>query len=203
VRWKPRVQSPEGFFLAVDRAWDGTREPRIPLRVIGSVALMLQTDYARPTNDGDVLETIDLDRPTKERLLASAGKGTKLAAQHGMYVDLVADGLPFLPRPPVWHPLIELNHALTVFEVAVLDIVDVVVAKLKRFHANDRSDIKEMVDRDLVPHDRLVLRFRSAFDIFSADARAEELPHYRRNLHQVERDMLGVPETEIELPNWI
>jgi hypothetical protein len=60
-----------------------------------------------------------------------------------------------------------------------------------------------MIDRDLVPHDRLVARFRSAVDVFSGDARAEELSRYVRNLHRVERDMLGVRASEIELPGWI
>jgi len=32
------------------------------------------------------------------------------------------------------------------------------------------------------------------------DARASELPRYIANFHRVERDMLLVPETEIELP---
>ncbi|HEY1551709.1 MAG TPA: hypothetical protein VGG28_27970 [Kofleriaceae bacterium] len=30
-----------------------------------------------------------------------------------------------------------------------------------------------------------------------------DLPKYVANLHRVERDMLGVDETEIELPSWI
>jgi hypothetical protein len=76
------------------------------------------------------------------------------------------------------------------------------VSKLKRFHANDRGDIAAMIERDLVPHDRLIERFRRAVDVFSGDARAEELPRYLRNLHQVERDMLGVAETDIDLPEW-
>jgi hypothetical protein len=50
---------------------------------------------------------------------------------------------------------------------------------------------------------RLVERFRAAVDAFSGDARAEDLPRYVRNLHRVERDFLLVPETEIELPDWI
>ena len=33
---------------------------KVRLRVIGSSALMLQTDYARGTKDSDVLETADL-----------------------------------------------------------------------------------------------------------------------------------------------
>jgi hypothetical protein len=40
-------------------------------------------------------------------------------------------------------------------------------------------------------------------DVFSCDARAEDLPRYVRNLQEVERDMLGVNESEIDLPGWI
>lgn len=120
----------EDFFREIDRAWRGPRDAKIELRVLGSAALMLQTDYVRGTNDGDV-------------------------------------------------------------------------SKLKRFHANDQSDVKAMIDRELVPHDQLVTRFRDAVDAFSGDARAEELPRYVRNLHRVERDMFGVAESEIEPPSRI
>ena len=60
-----------------------------------------------------------------------------------------------------------------------------------------------MIERGLVPHERLIERFRSAVDMFLGDAREVELPRYIANLHRVERDMLLVPETEIELPSWI
>lgn len=144
----------EDFFREIDRAWRGPRDAKIELRVLGSAALMLQTDYVRGTNDGDVLETASLTGEIKSMLLAMAGKGTRIHQRHGIYLDVVAGGLPFLPHPPRWLPLAEMNASLGVFEVAVLDVVDVVVSKLKRFHANDQSDVKAMIDRELVPHDR-------------------------------------------------
>ena len=49
----------------------------------------------------------------------------------------------------------------------------------------------------------MIARFRSAIDIFSYDARADDLPKYIEHLHRVERDMLDVNETEIELPPWV
>ncbi len=192
------------FFRDLDRAWGKapSRGP-ITLRVIGSAALMLQTDYERGTSDGDILETVDLTVPVKARLLELAGRASPLHRRHGIYLDVVAAGVPFLPQVPRWHPHATLNGSLSAFEVEVLDVVDVVVSKLKRFHANDQSDVEAMVDRALVAHGDLVARFRSAVEVFSGDARAEDLPRYVQRLHRVERDLFGAPESLIELPGWI
>lgn len=191
------------FFQEIDRGWRGSRATKIPLRLIGSAALMLQADYRRGTKDGDVWQTASITDEIKASLIAMAGKGTSLHKRHGIYIDVVANGLPFLPSPPRWHAQGELNATLTTFEVEVLDVVDVVVSKLKRFHANDQSDVKAMIDLDRVPHAQLVERFRTAMDVFTGDARAGQLRGYIANLNRVERDMLGVDETEIELPDWI
>lgn len=192
----------EEFFREVDDRWTWPAPMRIPLRLIGSTALMLQTAYQRGTKDSDVLETIDLSAETKDRLLTVAGAGTELHRRRRLYLEIVANGIPFLPWPPAWRrvdPLGNLRH----FELSALDVVDVVVSKLKRLNANDLSDIAAMVDLDLVPHQALIDRFRSAVDVFSGDARAEDLPKYVANLHRIERDLLGAAETEIELPTWI
>jgi hypothetical protein len=199
------VQVIRDFFVEIDQSWlqqqADTRKVR--LSIIGCGALMLQASYERGTKDSDVFETVDLTGEVKERLRALAGPGTALHARRNLYIDIVSNGIPFLPRGPIWHPTPEINGALDHFELRVLDVVDVVVSKLKRFNANDQSDIDAMIERDLVPHARLIARFRSAVDEFNGDARAEDLPKYVANLHRVERDMLLVPETEIELPSWI
>ncbi|MEP7124334.1 MAG: DUF6036 family nucleotidyltransferase [Byssovorax sp.] len=190
----------DAFFQDIDARWPDVDAIKIPLRLIGATALMLQADYERGTKDSDVFET-EAITAIKPRLLALAGAGTPLHQKHRMYLDVVGNGVPFLPGASVWHPQVELNRSLRKFEIAVLDVVDVVVTKLKRFHSNDQSDVQAMIERGLVPHDRLLSRFLSAVDHFQYDARAEEeLPRYVRNLNRVERDMLGVPETAIELP---
>jgi hypothetical protein len=195
----------ESFFQEIDRRWQRTESPqdKIRLRLIGSAALMLQTDYERGTKDSDVLETAQLTEGLQARLLELAGKGTDLHVRHKIYLDIVQGSLPFLPQVPLCHPLSALNQSLQHFEVEVLDIVDVVVSKLKRFNPNDVSDIHAMVDRDLVDHGRLIQRFEAAADAYSMDARASDLPKYVKNLNRVERDSFGVPETPIELPAWI
>ncbi len=191
------------FFAELDAQWPWSVDAPVELRIIGSAALMLQASYDRGTKDGDVLETRELVPTIKQRLLDLAGPGTEIHRRRGIYVDVVAGGIPFLPQRPRWHPLNELNHSLAHFRLYALDVVDVVVSKLKRLSANDASDIEAMVERGLVQHDDLAARFREAVDYFACDARAEDLPRYVANLHRVERDMLGVAETPIELPAWI
>jgi hypothetical protein len=192
----------EDFLFAIDRVWEGETATRIPLRVIGSTALMLQVDYVRGTKDSDVLKAASLTPEIQAHLLRLAGNGTPLATKHRMYLDLVPGGLPFLPLVPKWNKVDDLNRKLVHFQVEVLGIVDTVVSKLKRFSADDQADIKAMVDRDLVEHADLVERFLSAVDRFSGDARADDLPEFLNHLHQIERDLFFVAESEIDLPDW-
>jgi len=94
---------------------------------------------------------------------------------------------------------LELEH----FDVTFLDVVDVVVSKLKRFEPKDRGDIAAMVDLGLVPHGQLIDRFRLAADMYLHDARADDVPTIIDNLHHVEREILAVDETELVLPPWV
>jgi hypothetical protein len=197
------VPTVDEFFKELDARWGEAPPAKIRLRIIGSSALMLQTNYERGTKDSDVLETHDLTANVKKRMLDLGGLGSNLHTRHRLFIDFVRNAVPFLPQVPIYHAKADLNSQLHCFELEVLDVVDVVVAKVKRFHANDRSDIEAMVERDLVPHSALVERFRAAVDIFACDARADDLPRYVRHLDVVERDFLGVEETEIELPRWI
>jgi hypothetical protein len=188
----------------LDAAWTLAHADPIPLRIIGSTALFLQSDYERGTKDSDIIQTLELAPEIATELRSLAGERTALHERHRIYLDLVGSGvpfLPFLPHPPQWLPIdLRLSH----FELSVLDVVDVVVSKLKPFRQSDVDDIEAMIDRDLVAHDMLVARFKSAVDYFTWDARAETgLPQYIANLNVVERDLLGVDETEIELPRWL
>jgi hypothetical protein len=85
------------FWNEIDRLWPPS--PAQTIRIIGSGALMLQTQYQRATNDSDVLEATDLDSTTRQRLVDIGGKDTALASKFSMYVDIVNSGIPFLPHP--------------------------------------------------------------------------------------------------------
>lgn len=188
-----------GNFLAeIDARWKPTGEEPIRLQIIGSAALMLQAAYERGTKDGDVLES-GLGSPAiKERLLALAGPGTDMHRQFRVYIDVVKRAILFLPQQPLFRPLPGLS--LKNFEAEVLDVNDVVLSKLKRYSNDDANDIRAMVDRKLIDHARLVARFEAAADWFSIDARAPDVSRYLKNLHTVERDILGIPPSNIELP---
>ncbi len=191
------------FFAELDQAWPHPTASPIALHLIGSTALMLQTSYQRGTKDSDVLETIELTRELQARLAIVAGPGSALRTRHRMYLEIVRGGIPFLPQQPVWHRVDLAGVVLRHFELRVLDVVDIVVSKLKRLHANDLADIEAMVALGHVTHERLIARFKAAVDMFAYDARAADLPGYVENLHQVERDILGVAESDIVLPSWI
>ncbi|MBO6940118.1 MAG: hypothetical protein JJ863_34420 [Deltaproteobacteria bacterium] len=112
----------ERFIRAIAGAWHEDSFPT--LRIIGSTALMLQTDYERGTKDSDVLETAELDGATKERLLLLAGKGTVLAQRWRLYLDIVDNGLPFLPQTPNWHRLASFpNHQVFALDRSRLALI--------------------------------------------------------------------------------
>ncbi len=189
------------FLAEIDEKWKPLGGEPIRLRIIGSAALMLQTDYERGTKDGDILEAEEITHAVREQLLALAGPKSPLFEKYRMYVEVVLRAILFWPRGPVFHPVKELS--LKNFTVEVLDVTDIVVSKIKRLNQNDVDDIKAMAEMNLLDHKKLVSRFKSAVDRFSTDARAEDLPKYIKNLNRIERDFLGVPESKIELPEWM
>lgn len=192
----------EDFFVDLDRRWKLPQAERIPLRVIGSAALMLQTEYARRTKDSDVMETDHITAPIRKALLEIAGQKTEFHTRYAMYLDIVPRATPFLPHPPDYRPVAGLK-GLKNFAVDALDATDVVVSKLKRFNANDVYDVEAMVSMGAVEHARLIERFRSAVDGYELDARIEDVRKVIANLHTIERDCCQVPETEIDLPGWM
>lgn len=88
----------EAFLRELDAAWAREGAAPVRLRLIGSAALLLRTDYARGTKDSDVLETAEVDPAVRERLVGLAGPGTDLHRRHRLYVDVVARSLPRVER---------------------------------------------------------------------------------------------------------
>ena len=174
------------------------------LRVIGSTALMMQAEYLRGTKDGDVLETDNIDPAMKAELLGLAGKGTRLAQKHQIYLDIVSRSILMLPQEPRFHPLPGISARLVHFEIEALDIVDVAISKLKPYRPSDAADIQAMADLGHIDPDQFKERFLSAIDCFAdGSTGAEKLPTIVANFHEVQREYLFVDETAIDLPGWI
>ena len=189
------------LFKEIDAKWTAIGGEPIPLQVIGSAALMLQHNYHRVTKDGDVLETTSVTPEVRKQLESLAGKGSEIHKRYKIYIDIVLKSLPLLPQQPLFHSVKEPN--LNNFSLFALDAVDVVVSKIKRFNQSDVNDIRAMVKLRVIDHTKLVERFKAAVDAFAEDARAEDLPKCVQRLNMVERDMLDVPASEIDLPDWI
>lgn len=193
----------EDFFRDVDRSWHFEAKGPVTLRLLGSTALILQTDFRRGTKDGDVLETDEITVGVASALLRMAGKDSAIHRRHRMYLEVLSAGFPFLPLEPLWHAVVPSGVAYRHIRLEVLDVVDVVIAKLARFHKTDRDDIAAMAERDLIEPQRFAQRFGSAVSRWWHDARADELPRIVRNFHQVQRDELFVWPSRVELPPWV
>jgi len=182
------------FFEQLDRLWD-PEDGRVALHVIGTTALVLQTNYERGTKDGDVLEVPSLDPATSERLRAVGGPGSPLHHGTGMYLDLVGLGVPLLPAEPLWH---EYPMQLLHFDIYVLDVADVVISKLKRWSASDH--VRQMVERGFAKHPRLVERLNEVIRRFWFDARADLLPDMVARFHRAETDWFAIEPSAFALP---
>lgn len=193
----------EVFLQELDRLWTPMGGEPIPFRLIGCTALFLQTDYLRGTKDTDILELDAITEPIKSALDKPAGKESAFRQRFKMYLEVVAPVVPFFPHGLVFHPQPELSAKLKNFSIETLDVVDVIVSKLKPLRPNDLLDIQAMIERGLLDHSRLVERFQSAMHRWLMDARAADFPNIIANLNLVEREWLKVPESRFELPRWI
>lgn len=195
---------PEALLLDLDAQWQALGEPRIRIRILGSLSLMLQTNYDRITKDGDILFAPPVEGPVKDQLLALGGPETALAKRHRVYVDIVNSGILLLPHHPSYNPLPDLTARLKHFEVEALSILDVVITKMNPFRTTDIKDITAMIDRGHVTHEQFLTRFQSAVDRFADGATgAAKLPRIVKNFNWIEEVAFGVEPTPIELPPWV
>ena len=174
---------------------------RPSLDLIGAAAIEVTVGHPRGTKDCDVLEAwgreADVVRGELER---SAGKGTPLARRMDLYVDVVANGFPLLPRPPEWIPVLQLQR----FDVRALAPADVAVSKLKRFAPRDREDIDALVEHGHITHERFVQRFLLALEWLVLETDVEEFRKIRARFHEVESEIFAVRTlTVIEVPTWL
>jgi hypothetical protein len=186
------------LFKGIDDALAGGDHERFSLQLVGSTALFAQTSWVRGTRDCDAVRTWAFDEALAERLLALAGPGRPIARQAGLYLELVGQGVLFLPGEPRWKKW----RSLRSFDVDVLHPVDVAVAKLARLNPNDLDDIEALVERNLLTHRQLLDRFRAAAEASAARGMAHKLQFAIGNLHRIERDIFLEAPSVIEVEGW-
>lgn len=183
----------EDFLEGLDAQWTRIEDPPIALKVIGSTALFLHTDYERRTKDSDILRTSEIDDEIHDKLLRIAGKGTPLHQKHRIFLDIVGANVPMLPSEPIWHPYTGVR--LRNFTVSYLDVVDVLVSKLKRFHGDDQDDIQAMIEKEEVTHEQFLKRFRLTVECYRHRARVDRLPEMAERFNFIEQNLFIIDES--------
>jgi hypothetical protein len=136
-------------------------EERLDLYHIGRSVLLFHYGAAGlTTNDFDVVWMRESE--LEERAAALFGKGTARAEAIGLYLDLVAQGLPPVPQwfrkrstavPGLW-------RVLRLWE---LEPHDDAATKLKSFRPQDRQDLQFLCDAGLLRAGDLTASLESAF----------------------------------------
>lgn len=188
------------FLSELDRAWMSIGVEPIDIKIIGSAAIFLQSNYDRATRDNDVLELDGADSQVYKVLKELAGKNSRLAKRNGIYLDIVPRGLLLLPSDPAF--VILEAPEIKNFRLQLLDLHDVVISKLKPYRLQDQEDIRWLVEENLIEAKKLLDRFKSALEAVS-EKNAEFIVECVENFHEVQREFLRTPETPISLPTWI
>jgi len=184
----------EDFLDDLDDKWTEMSGSHLELKVLGSTALFLQTGYERGTKDSDIIKTHQMSKELCDLLDELAGKGSPLHQKHRVYLDIVGPNVPMLPREPIWQPYTGVR--LRNFRVSVLDIADVLVSKLKRFHGDDQDDIQAMIDNKALTHEHMLERFFLVIDRYRHDGQSRHLPKMAQRFNDIERDGFLVDETD-------
>lgn len=206
----------EAFFQDVDRALNehfGRLE--LPFRVIGWAALEMAGLPTRGTKDIDALEEfLRIDALSEARLReveafleAEFGKKSPGERRHGLYLDLVAQGIAWLPPEPRF---IDEQH-LTSIEISRLHPVDVCVSKtFSHFkqgpgRSRDRADIIVAIEAELIDVADYVDRIGTALNHHEIQSGAEVM--FPKIIQFVEKDIIEVyaPKAQLDytLPEWM
>ncbi|MFO0951213.1 MAG: DUF6036 family nucleotidyltransferase [Isosphaeraceae bacterium] len=154
---------------------EATEGETLALYLLGRSALILGRHVGLMTKDVDVVND------DRSRLLGVAlaifGKQGTSRRESGLYLEAVSSGLPPLPSG-YQSRAIEVPGPWRLLRPRRLEDHDLVVSKLRRFHAGDRQDVRILCDDGGITEDTLRERFelahsfsdREAPDVIKAEA---------------------------------
>ena len=211
------MNSYDALFEDIDRSLDERfGELSLPLRLIGRAALEMAGLPERGTKDVDTLEELlRVATLSDEKILEiesflkdEFGKKSPGELRHGLYLDLVEQGIAWLPQRPRFIDEKKLNSIM----VSRLHPVDVCVSKtfshFKEWprRAQDRTDIIEAIDAELIDVAEYVKRMGESLRFHEIQSRVEDF--YPRIIEFIRDDAIakyGDPSMKLEyaLPSWM
>jgi hypothetical protein len=181
------------FLGAIDQELAGHAGPgeTLDLHLLGRSALILGYGLSLMTKDVDVVQTVG------SRLFDIAvdvfRKNGPDHQSHGFYLEAVSSGLPPLPHG-FKQRCVDVSGPWQIIRPKPLEVHDLIVTKLRRFHAGDRLDVQILCDTGDVDVVILRERFEQAnhfsdmdepkvvFSLKNLEAIAEYLDGLRRSL---------------------
>src|SRR5213594_2015072 len=141
-----RIQEPWRSFL---RGVDQKLSQPIEVHCLGGFVLAVLSKLPRTTADVDFIEV--KPGPAGEELLRIAGEGTPLAAKHSLCFQRVT--IAVYPEDYETRLVDITPKSLHKMRLMALEVHDVVLAKVSRNSARDRSDVEFLAKEGLIdPH---------------------------------------------------
>jgi hypothetical protein len=157
----------------------------LELYVIGRSALVIGLGSQLQTKDVDVVK---VHSPLLDKAEEVFKKDAPEHELHGFYLDVVSSGLPPLPSG-FQSRCIEVEGPWRVIRLKRLEVHDLVVSKLKRFHQGDRQDVQIICDTEGIEEHTLRERFDLAYWVKDQDD--SEVVKAKANLETVAKYLDG------------
>jgi hypothetical protein len=137
------------------------KDERLDLYLLGRSSLIVRFGLNLATKDVDLVTSGDV--PHLQTLaFEQFGKGSANALKWGLYLEGVPAGLP--PVPGSYRKLsAALPGDWKVIRPKLLDVHDLAITKLRRFHAGDREDLRILCDSGELTVDGLNRSLQSAY----------------------------------------
>jgi hypothetical protein len=180
-----------GYLAVLDRRLIDTGKSTL-LYLSGGAAVVLAYGSTERTKDVDAF--VAEHNEVLDELQAWAGKNTVIAKREGYFFEVVP---PIYPLAPGMFdralPIEGLNlQAITPFAI---ELHDIIITKLGRYHAKDRSDIELLTRIPGFRHERLTELYALARDEMKTYW-PDKLEKTDRNFNLVRTIILGLPSED-------